>query len=245
MHCFQRGIFANVKWWILRAFWSVLRGEIRWRDKRAAGCGGGEAQKSLRNRASLQIARLAVSAKTAADLPKKRLARLLQRRLLPDIAARPRRPCACQDARSCPDSCSDLVRSFRHRRIGRPGAKTSGSASRSKSPIIPSDGGPVAFPPAPAAGPSSLSNRSSAMQSASTKDGQHKSRLCAAIEPISMRIPDACRYTGISRSTLYLLIARKEVEIIKLGASTLVVTESLRQLIDRRLQPASAPTHAV
>lgn len=83
------------------------------------------------------------------------------------------------------------------------------------------------------------------MQSASTKDGQHKSRLCAAIEPISMRIPDACRYTGISRSTLYLLIARKEVEIIKLGASTLVVTESLRQLIDRRLQPASAPTHAV
>lgn len=56
----------------------------------------------------------------------------------------------------------------------------------------------------------------------------------SSIEPISMRIPEACRFTGISRSTLYLLIARGEVEIIKLGASTLVLTESLRRLIDVR-----------
>lgn len=55
-----------------------------------------------------------------------------------------------------------------------------------------------------------------------------------AIEPISMRIPDACRYTGISRSTLYLLIARGEVEIVKMGAATLVLTESLRELIERQ-----------
>lgn len=54
------------------------------------------------------------------------------------------------------------------------------------------------------------------------------------IEPISMRIPDACRYTGISRSTLYLLIARGEVEVVKLGAATLVLTESLRALINRQ-----------
>src|SRR3990170_6287553 len=40
-----------------------------------------------------------------------------------------------------------------------------------------------------------------------------------SIEPISMRIPDACRYTGISRSTLYLLISRGEVEVIKIGAA--------------------------
>lgn len=51
-----------------------------------------------------------------------------------------------------------------------------------------------------------------------------------------MRIPDACRFTGISRSTLYLLIARGEVEIVKMGAATLVLTESLRELIKR--QPA-------
>lgn len=72
------------------------------------------------------------------------------------------------------------------------------------------------------------------MRSASAKDGQARSRSLAAIEPISMRIPDACRFTGISRSTLYLLIAQREVEIVKLGASTLVVTESLRRLIESK-----------
>ena len=49
-----------------------------------------------------------------------------------------------------------------------------------------------------------------------------------------MRIPDACRFTGISRSTIYLLIARGEVEIVKMGAATLVLTESLRDLIERQ-----------
>lgn len=49
-----------------------------------------------------------------------------------------------------------------------------------------------------------------------------------------MRIPDACRFTGISRSTLYLLITRGEVEIVKMGAATLVLTDSLRQLIERQ-----------
>ena len=49
-----------------------------------------------------------------------------------------------------------------------------------------------------------------------------------------MRVPDACRFTGISRSTLYLLIARGEVEIVKMGAATLVLTESLRELIERQ-----------
>ncbi|WAC23450.1 helix-turn-helix domain-containing protein [Blastomonas sp. SL216] len=48
-----------------------------------------------------------------------------------------------------------------------------------------------------------------------------------------MRVPDACRYTGISRSTLYLLIARGEVEVVKMGASTLVLTESLRSLVEQ------------
>ena len=52
------------------------------------------------------------------------------------------------------------------------------------------------------------------------------------IEPINMRVNDACRFTGISRSTLYILIANGQVEIIKLGASTLVITESLRRYVD-------------
>lgn len=58
----------------------------------------------------------------------------------------------------------------------------------------------------------------------------------AAIEPIAMRAPEACRYLGIGRSTLYVLIGRGEIEIIKLGSSTLVLTESLKSLVERRRQ---------
>lgn len=60
------------------------------------------------------------------------------------------------------------------------------------------------------------------------------SRHAHAIEPITMRVPDACRYIGVSRSTLYVLIAGGEIEIVKLGCSTLVLTESLKALIAKR-----------
>ena len=59
-----------------------------------------------------------------------------------------------------------------------------------------------------------------------------------AIEPITMRVPDACRYIGVSRSTLYVLITEGEVEIVKLGCSTLVLTESLKTLIAKRRGPS-------
>ena len=61
-----------------------------------------------------------------------------------------------------------------------------------------------------------------------------------AIEPITMRVPDACRYIGVSRSTLYVLIADGEIEIVKLGCSTLVLTESLKALIAKRRGPSDA-----
>lgn len=63
-----------------------------------------------------------------------------------------------------------------------------------------------------------------------------------AVEPITMRVPDACRYVGISRSTLYVLIAEGEIEIVKLGCSTLVLTESLRALIAKRRGPSKVCT---
>lgn len=52
--------------------------------------------------------------------------------------------------------------------------------------------------------------------------------------PIAMRVPDACTFIGLSRSTLYVLVATGEIEIVKVGAATLVLTESLFALIDRR-----------
>jgi excisionase family DNA binding protein len=56
----------------------------------------------------------------------------------------------------------------------------------------------------------------------------------SAIEPITMRVPDACKFIGLSRSTLYALVAAGEIETVKAGAATLVLTDSLRAFIDRR-----------
>ena len=78
------------------------------------------------------------------------------------------------------------------------------------------------------------------MTSARTSEAiNSKANYALGIEPISMRVNDACRFTGISRSTLYLLIAKGEVEVIKLGASTLVVTESLRRFVNEKRRRAS------
>jgi predicted DNA-binding transcriptional regulator AlpA len=78
------------------------------------------------------------------------------------------------------------------------------------------------------------------MRSASSTEHLRERNAHRAIEPIAMRVPDACRFVGIGRSTLYVLIARGEVEIVKLGCSTLVLTESLRRLVlSRREHTAS------
>ncbi|MGF7156424.1 helix-turn-helix domain-containing protein [Novosphingobium gossypii] len=51
-------------------------------------------------------------------------------------------------------------------------------------------------------------------------------------DPISVRIPEACRLTGIGRSKLYELIANGTIDVAKVGAMTLVTFESLRRLIE-------------
>ncbi|WP_157219156.1 helix-turn-helix domain-containing protein [Flavisphingomonas formosensis] len=52
--------------------------------------------------------------------------------------------------------------------------------------------------------------------------------------PLSVRIPEACRLTGIGRSKLYQLIKAGEIEIIKVGAMTLVPMAGLAAFIDRQ-----------
>lgn len=57
----------------------------------------------------------------------------------------------------------------------------------------------------------------------------------ASALPITVRINEACRLTGIGRSKLYALIQAGEIEIIKVGTITLVPTASLMAfLADRR-----------
>mgnify|MGYP000716453544 CR=1 FL=1 len=80
------------------------------------------------------------------------------------------------------------------------------------------------------------------MPSAGTTDHLREQRQPKTIEPIALRVPEACRYLGIGRSTLYVLIGEGEVEVIKLGSSTLVLTASLRSLVERRRKNSDEPT---
>ena len=80
------------------------------------------------------------------------------------------------------------------------------------------------------------------MPSAGTTEHLREQRQRQTIEPIVMRVPEACRYLGIGRSTLYVLIGQREIEIIKLGSSTLVLTASLRSLVERRRKNSDEPT---
>lgn len=54
-----------------------------------------------------------------------------------------------------------------------------------------------------------------------------------AAEPLSVRIKEACRLTGIGRSKLYELIAAGDIEIVKVGAITLVPISSLKGLLQK------------
>ena len=54
----------------------------------------------------------------------------------------------------------------------------------------------------------------------------------AHLQPIAVRIKEACRLTGIGRSKFYELIASGHIEVVKGGAMTLVPVDWLRKLID-------------
>ena len=53
-------------------------------------------------------------------------------------------------------------------------------------------------------------------------------------EPISVRIPEAVRLTGLSRSRIYELMRSGDIAFAKVGSSTLILVESLRGFIESR-----------
>lgn len=55
-----------------------------------------------------------------------------------------------------------------------------------------------------------------------------------AVEPITVRIREACRMTGIGRSKLYELIGAGEISTIKVGSITLIPVASLKAFIERQ-----------
>lgn len=58
--------------------------------------------------------------------------------------------------------------------------------------------------------------------------------LLQRVEPISVRVPEAVRMTGLSRSRLYELMKSGDVEFVKVGSSTLILVDSLRSFIAAR-----------
>jgi excisionase family DNA binding protein len=59
------------------------------------------------------------------------------------------------------------------------------------------------------------------------------SKSNADLPPITLRIADACRITGIGRSKFYELIKAGQIEVIKVGAITLVPMTSIDALLQR------------
>jgi len=55
-----------------------------------------------------------------------------------------------------------------------------------------------------------------------------------ATDPLSVRIPEAARLTGLSRSRVYELMRSGEIEFVKVGGSTLIPFDSLKLFLDRR-----------
>lgn len=54
--------------------------------------------------------------------------------------------------------------------------------------------------------------------------------------PITVRVREACRITGIGRSKLYELISAGDIEIIKVGSITLVPMDALEAFIGAQRQ---------
>lgn len=59
------------------------------------------------------------------------------------------------------------------------------------------------------------------------------------LEPLTVTIRDACRFTGLGKSTLYTLIDEGVLERRKVGRRTLITMASLKKLVGAD-EPAEA-----
>jgi excisionase family DNA binding protein len=53
----------------------------------------------------------------------------------------------------------------------------------------------------------------------------------AGVKPLTVRVREACRLTGIGRSKLYMLIQEGHVEVVKVGSLTLIPLRSLEKFL--------------
>ena len=55
------------------------------------------------------------------------------------------------------------------------------------------------------------------------------------LAPLAHNVPDACRRLGVSRTTLYELIASGEIRSFKVGARTLIPETELRKFVAEKM----------
>jgi excisionase family DNA binding protein len=66
-------------------------------------------------------------------------------------------------------------------------------------------------------------------------DNQAPRTASISIEPLTVRIPVAVQLTGLSRSRIYELIESGDLDIVKVGRSTLIPYKSLKRLIGEQV----------
>jgi excisionase family DNA binding protein len=54
------------------------------------------------------------------------------------------------------------------------------------------------------------------------------------IDPIAITVPVALRLSGLGRTKFYELLAKREIESLRVGARRLVVFESLKAFLTKR-----------
>lgn len=55
----------------------------------------------------------------------------------------------------------------------------------------------------------------------------------SAPKPLTVRIPEAARMTGLGRTKLYELIASGDLAVVKIGRATLITMASIEALLER------------
>jgi excisionase family DNA binding protein len=51
------------------------------------------------------------------------------------------------------------------------------------------------------------------------------------MDPLTTSVSDAAKALGLGRTSIYVLIKARRLEVVKLGRRTLITTESIRRLI--------------
>lgn len=74
----------------------------------------------------------------------------------------------------------------------------------------------------------------------STVGSQRPSDADGTTLPLTVRVKEACRLTGIGRSKLYLLMKEGEIATIKVGTMTLIPMRSLEMFLQVE-RPGRAP----